>query len=130
MINIQKYFTLTEAPHISRIICPSCAENFALDAQIELWKMSPEEKTGYITDYFKYQLLPLDCPRCHEELIYDDKAKKTNKYYEIINKLPAHVKTFIQNVRKYGSQYSSKVKIDEDLTFKNFSNKLDIIDRK
>jgi hypothetical protein len=135
MKTIANYFTksntselLIEMPWVSGVNCPKCGNTFEADLQMEKWPMSQEDRKECMNEYYRYKVLPFVCQECSEPLIYDLAKKKTFSYNRIFKHLKPSARKYVEKIRDLVMpNIRSEVSIMDSLTFKSFSDTLDIL---
>ena len=116
-------------PHVAGITCPKCDTALEVDAQMELWPLPKETKQALTNEYFKVKLLPIICPECTKDLIYQADTKKTYFYDKVIAKLNPTSKKFVEMIKQFIKHMRIEYSLfDNHLTFKDFSETLDILE--
>jgi len=123
---------INEMPHIGTVNCPYCQFKFYADPKVELFPLEHANKEKLFKYYLKNQKIAFPCPKCHKDIVYDNKSHKTLKYDQIIDKVKPDLAKFLNITKGYTPPFVTMDQVEpvfestepDHLTFEKFAKVL------
>ena len=116
---------LQEMPHVGMIKCPNCHLKFYADGKVETWTGNKQTNRRFLDMIFKTRKMPLTCPNCNADLIFDASTHTTSRFEDIYKQSTPSIKQYFLKAKNLIKPKMVYQVVNEDtnhLTFERFIN--------